>query len=495
MWSGATDAMAALTQQVATLTVFPELGSDCVLHVLRFLPIYEALQLATVSSDWKSAANARLAEETKLDLDCSAASVDNSLVTWLLGRMPRVSNIGLADCVGVTLSAATGTVYSMMARLQRIDVSGTSIDAQAFFELWSLPEIRFLYVSGCPRLVEMEMCQHARPPSTTLRQLGLARCPRLTGQASVSCLARLAPELVELDVSGYETMPSAVVSVIAHSCRKLFEIRLAECEQLDDAAVKQLASNCRDLEEVQLSWCSEITAAAVYALTKSCKYLRVVDLRCCTSVYALRAAGFLELSSSTLTELNLNRCDCDGPPVNWNLATLGRCRELRVLDLGWLTELVDDTVLQRLIWSLDCLERLSLEGCKRLTNKGAAWVELALRNRNTESRKPHVPPQWTLGRVTLDDGRPSEWCSELMRITDFEPLREARACLLKYLDLSYVDYVSQDALAAVLRASCGVNDLRVKDYYGEEWRVSGGSGEPTRCAAANEPRSAPDSPR
>ena len=69
------------------------------------------------------------------------------------------------------------------------------------------------------------------------------------------------------------------------------------------------------------------------------------------------------------------------------------------------------------------------------------------------------------------------------------------ACKLKYLDLSYVDYVSQDALVAVMRASCGVNDLRVKDYYGEEWRVSRGSGEPTRCASANEPRSAPDSPR
>ena len=130
-----------------------------------------------------------------------------------------------------------------------------------------------------------------------------------------------------------------------------------------------------------------------------------------------------------------------------------------------------------------------------MTNAGRV-VELALRNRNTECRKdPRVPPQWTPGRVTLDDGRPSDACSELIRSTDVELLpREPRACLLKYLDLSYVDYVSQDALAAVLRASCGVNDLRVKDYYGEEWRVSG-SGEPTRCAAANEPRSPPDSPR
>ena len=67
--------------------------------------------------------------------------------------------------------------------------------------------------------------------------------------------------------------------------------------------------------------------------------------------------------------------------------------------------------------------------------------------------------------------------------------------MLAFLDLSWVDYVSEVALKAVLRASLGRNDLRVRDYYGEEWRVSRGSGEPKRCAAANEPRSAPDSPR
>ena len=179
----------ALAQQVATLTVFPELGSDCVLHVLRSLPIYDALQLATVCADWKSAANARLAEEAVLDLSCTTASVDSSLVSWLLGRMPRVCKLDLTDCVGVTMSAVSGTVFSLLAELMYIDVSGTAIDAHSFFELWSLPDINKLNVSGCPRLVEMEMCQHARPPSTTLRQLGLARCPRLTGQASVSCLA------------------------------------------------------------------------------------------------------------------------------------------------------------------------------------------------------------------------------------------------------------------------------------------------------------------
>ena len=110
---------------------------------------------------------------------------------------------------------------------------------------------------------------------------------------------------------------------------------------------------------------------------------------------------------------------------------------------------------------------------------------------------------WSLGE-RVDDGR-SAACTEPanlrsasstdLPVAEFLLLKEPRARKLKYLDISYVDYVSQDALVAVMRASCGVNDLRVKDYYGEEWRVSRGSGEPTRCAAANEPRSAPDSPR
>ena len=173
------------------------------LHVLRFLPIYESLQLATVCADWKLA-NAGWRRRV---LDLSSTSADSSLVSWVLGRMTRVRKLDLHDCVGVTLSAVSGTVFSLMARLETIDVSCTAIDAQAFFELWSLPEIRDLNVSGCERLVEMEMCQHARPPSTTLGRLSLTRCPRLTGHASVSCLARLARDLWFLDVSGYGRCP------------------------------------------------------------------------------------------------------------------------------------------------------------------------------------------------------------------------------------------------------------------------------------------------
>ena len=131
-----------------------------------------------------------------------------------------------------------------------------------------------------------------------------------------------------------------------------------------------------------------------------------------------------------------------------------------------------------------------------MTPRGMAWLEMGLRNRNAEWRR-HSPLD-----ETVDDGRPSAACTELMKLRstdmpvgDLLLVKEPRACKLKYLDLSYVDYVTQDVLVAVMRASCGVNDLRVKDYYGEEWRVSRGSGEPTRCAAANEPRSAPDSPR
>ena len=374
MCAGATDAMAALAQQAGTLTLFPYLGSDCVLHVLRYLPLYDALQLATVSSDWKSAANSRLAEQKILNLSYASGSVDSSLVSWLLGRMPRVCCLVLNDCVDVTLSAVSGTVFSLMARLETIDVSGTAIDAHAFFELWSLPAIFELHVSGCPRLVEMEMCQHARPASSSLLKLDLSRCPRLTGQASVSCLARLAPQLLILDVSGYETMPAAVVSVIAHSCRCLTKILLAECEQLDDAAVTQLASNCPNLRDVALSWCGEITIEAVEALAQGCKKMDCIDLRCCTRVQAVHAAGFAGVSWSCLTELNLNRCDCTGtaPPIWWSLSTLTRCEGLEVLDLGWLTDLVTDDVLKDLIFGLPHLERLSLEGCKRKPRRSPA---------------------------------------------------------------------------------------------------------------------------
>ena len=310
IWTGAADAMATLAQQVATLsteTQFPELGFDCVLHVLRYLPLYDGLQLATVSSDWKSAANSRLAEQKILNLSYASGSVDSSLVSWLLGRMPRVCCLVLNDCVDVTLSAVSGTVFSLMARLETIDVSGTAIDAHAFFELWSLPAIFELHVSGCPRLVEMEMCQHARPASSSLLKLDLS-VPRLTGGVRFVPGAPL--QLLILDVSGYETMPTAVVSVIAHSCRCLTKILLAECEQLDDAAVTQLASNCPNLRDVALSWCggSNRSRRGTRSGVQENGLHRPAMLHTRAGCPAAGYAGVVELPDG----LNLNRCDCTG---------------------------------------------------------------------------------------------------------------------------------------------------------------------------------------
>ena len=68
-------------------------------------------------------------------------------------------------------------------------------------------------------------------------------------------------------------------------------------------------------------------------------------------------------------------------------------------------------------------------------------------------------------------------------------LEEPRAYGLELLDLSYCDYVSHDALVAVLRASWLARaELRVRDYYCEYWRVRL-FGEIKQCATANEPRS------
>ena len=111
------------------------------------------------------------------------------------------------------------------------------------------------------------------------------------------------------------------------------------------------------------------------------------------------------------------------------------------------------------------------------TNKGAAWVELALRNQGAGGTQEP----------------PSPACLELMQLRGTaqwsELLEEPRAYRLELLDLSYCDYVSHDALVAVLRASWLARaELRVRDYYGEYWRVRL-FGDIKQCATANEPRS------
>ena len=106
------------------------------------------------------------------------------------------------------------------------------------------------------------------------------------------------------------------------------------------------------------------------------------------------------------------------------------------------------------------------------TNKGAAWVELALRNQGEETREPPSP-------VPRADAVAGHQWSEF--------LEEPRA-RLELLDLSYCDYVSHDALVAVLRAS---RWLAATSAFATTTASIGASayGDIKQCAAANEPRS------
>lgn len=193
--------------------------------------------------------------------------------------------------------------------------------------------------------------------------------------------------------------------------------------------------------------------------------------------------------------LNLNRCEgstdlasgsgvSSYPPdvVDWLTAhalptsyqallvsPLTSCASLTWLDVGWLTDLMDDSAVAWLLAHLPKLEVLSVEGCKMLTD--AAFGPLVVATPLVRPRDdslgcgPHHPCQ------TIADGTVAP---------------------LQRLNCSWVDTVTNEGLFDILRVSAArcadtqrralrrEHHLQVLDYYGCVWAI-GADGSPQRA--------------
>lgn len=220
----------------------------------------------------------------------------------------------------------------------------------------------------------------------------------------------------------------------------------------------------------------------------SCPLLTSVELRSCANIEAAAAISVLGSSCPGLTLLNLNRCDGSAGGAETQAGDMWRrheaighllrrpetheiassitpmmvsplcaCHSLSCVDVGWLTELVDDAAVSFMLCELAHLTVLSVEGCKLLTERAI----------------------WPLQPDALEAGGRSTYPSRLVR-----------------LNLSWVDNIRTEALhGALLGAqkcedgapredgrSPRCADLQILDYYGSCWSMSAATGRPTRSA-------------
>lgn len=263
-------------------------------------------------------------------------------------------------------------------------------------------------------------------------------------------------------------------------------LRLVESERLDDEACSHLASGCHLLTSIDLSWCEGVSASGLVPLVRACPSLAECELRCCSKASARHLLRVLCTNCVDLRVLNLNRCDDeygetdgsdpstssygttadrstrDPPPL---FAALGfevatepcrffarlplRTSRLEWLDVGWLAELIDDSVLALLLTSLKCLSVLSVEGCKQLSAR--ALAPLLPREVPTAS----APVGAAVGAAMGAAAAKAVGAAEVTTATGTGAETGADvACgeALLRLNCSWVDDIPTSALYAVIRA-------------------------------------------
>ena len=170
-----------------------------------------------------------------------------------------------------------------------------------------------------------------------LRSLRIDGCHAVSGR-DVLTMCEVRPTLADLHLAELDTVTDPIVGLIAAQVSSLRSLDLSWCNRITDEGLALLAPRAAGLERLILRKL-DISSTGVDALARHCTSLRTVDLSHCDNVDNASLLRLVAASGATL----------------------------RKLKVAWLMSIDDATVQQ--IWTL-CpqLEKIDLEGCKRLTS-------------------------------------------------------------------------------------------------------------------------------
>ena len=483
----------ATTADAEAATSFASLGLDGTLLVLRQLDrLSDALQLATVSHCLAAAVRAHVATLEHLELEPDTCGDDEQLDVWL-SHTPALKSLQLGGLKELHLGAPGRLCFG--TQLQRIGLSETMIDAEGLLHFWrTLPHLRALDLSDCPNLEGHSVMRLINEPplSKSVAELSLARCPQMTSDAATQLCCLCGASLATLDLGGYDDFGAADAQRLFETCGPaLRDLSLIESEGVSHEIVSSLATHAPRLRALDLSWCFGVDTGAAQALAAHCPRLEELDLRCCSNVQAAKAIAAIGQGDCCIhmTMLCLNRTDayaasddCERMPslgealdggevqdaASAHLAPLLCLTALRVLDLGWLTELVTDDSLDSLLRGLPKLSVLSVEGCKMLSDR-ALDVLLA-------------------GAGGAGGADEADGANEPRGCEDSPATLPCLAPSLVRLNLAWVDGVTDAGVRGALHAACAHEararrgqqrspqhdavrgaELQILDYFGRCW--------------------------
>lgn len=244
------------------------------------------------------------------DLSLSSLQNVNERGFWVMGNCLGLSNLqsfSVTACQGVT-DAGLEAVGKGSPKLKRVSLrkcafvsdNGLVSFAKAAASLESLqldechritqsgffgilvycgPKLKALALANCFGIKDLLFGFHFMAPCPSLRSLSILNCPGL-GDATLSMLARLCPNLSHIKLNSLESVTDAGILLVVQSSEAgLVKVNLSGCVNLTDKVVSTIAKLHGDsIELLNLDGCLNITDASLYAIAEQCSCLCDLDV-------------------------------------------------------------------------------------------------------------------------------------------------------------------------------------------------------------------------
>lgn len=205
-----------------------------------------------------------------------------------------------------------------------------------------------------------------------LEKLSLRQCDQLTNDGFISLIKEQA-HLTHLDLTFSVRVTDKSVIEICQTLKSLKVLKLRKCRALTDVSVK-MTGGLKMLKVLDISECELITSAGIVE-----------------GIAAVKNEVLQELSLSAL-----NICENAITKVTENLPNL------RLLDLSYCFNHVNDVCLQMILKNLVLLRELNLDSCERLSDGGLTGMTMKAKIEDFEN-KEEKPEPVVSGIVNLPD--------------------------------------------------------------------------------------------
>ncbi|KAK9149653.1 hypothetical protein Scep_008410 [Stephania cephalantha] len=166
--------------------------------------------------------------------------------------------------------------------------------------------MKALTLTKCMGLKDVVPCPSEFTPCRSLRSLAIRDCLGF-GDAILAVVAKLCPELQNVDLSGVSTVTDAGLIPLLENCEAgLVKVNLNGCSRITDFAISAMARlHGGTLESLSLDGCKNVTDASLVALAENCSLLRDLDVSKCAvsdlGVATLSCAKGLDLQTISLS--------------------------------------------------------------------------------------------------------------------------------------------------------------------------------------------------